>query len=726
MRQGVSLLKRLRSLSLSAQIVIALSAGALLGLFLGERVAPISVIADGYILLLQMTVLPYITVSLVAGLGSLTPNQARMIFSKVGLLLVLLWAISLVLVFVIPFAFPSWETASFFSTSLIEPRQAFDFLNLYIPANPFNALANNVVPAVVLFSVVLGVALVGIDNKQQFLSFLDTIAKALAQVSHFVVRLTPIGLFAIGANLAGTLRLEELARVQVYLLAYSAMSVLLTLWILPGLVSALTPVSYREILTVTRDALITAFMTGNLFVVLPILSDASRNVLDRHASKNKDVSSMPDVIVPASFNFPHSGKILSISFVLFAAWFADVSLSTADHVKLAFLGLLSFFGSLSAAVPYLLDLFRIPIDTFQLFLATGLVNSRFGSAVSAMHTFALAVLGSCAMSGLLIINPRKIVRFAVVTLVLTVVPVAGLRYYFGHVVEHKYTKADVVMGMDLTRKQVSAVVLRTTTLPPETTGSSALGRIQARGKLRIGYLPDSIPYAYFNSRGALVGLDIDMAHQLAGEMGVSLEFVPIDRTKVGEQVNDDLCDILMSGYVLTTDRAREMLLSSTYLDEHLAFLTLDYRRGEFLTRDSIRAHSGVRIGVPNVPYYIAKLREYAPDAELVLLESLSKPFENSLNGLDAVAITAERGSSWSLLYPQYCVIVSQPDVLTIPITYAVGRKNQELLSFLNIWLELKKKDGTIQQLYDYWILGKNAQPHVPRWCIARDMLHWMP
>ena len=82
MSPGVSLLKRLRSLSLSAQIAIALSAGTILGLFLGEIVAPISVIADGYILLLQMTVLPYITVSLVAGLGSLTPNQARMIFSN--------------------------------------------------------------------------------------------------------------------------------------------------------------------------------------------------------------------------------------------------------------------------------------------------------------------------------------------------------------------------------------------------------------------------------------------------------------------------------------------------------------------------------------------------------------------------------------------------------------------------------------------------------------------
>ena len=36
------------------------------------------------------------------------------------------------------------------------------------------------------------------------------------------------------------------------------------------------------------------------------------------------------MIVPASFNFPHTGKLLSISFILFAGWFADaaVPLST--------------------------------------------------------------------------------------------------------------------------------------------------------------------------------------------------------------------------------------------------------------------------------------------------------------------------------------------------------------------------------------------------------------
>jgi hypothetical protein len=41
------------------------------------------------------------------------------------------------------------------------------------------------------------------------------------------------------------------------------------------------------------------------------------------------------------------------------------------------------------------------------------------------------------------------------------------------------------------------------------------------------------------------------------------------------------------------------------------------------------------------------------------------------------------------------------------------------------WIELKKGDGTLAALYDYWIMGTNAEPRKPRWSIARDVLHWV-
>ena len=44
-----------------------------------------------------------------------------------------------------------------------------------------------------------------------------------------------------------------------------------------------------------------------------------------YADVDAERAAATDVIVPASFNFPHAGKLLSLSFVLFAGWFADAA-----------------------------------------------------------------------------------------------------------------------------------------------------------------------------------------------------------------------------------------------------------------------------------------------------------------------------------------------------------------------------------------------------------------
>jgi len=53
-------------------------------------------------------------------------------------------------------------------------------------------------------------------------------------------------------------------------------------------------------------------------------------------------------------------------------------------------------------------------------------------------------------------------------------------------------------------------------------------------------------------------------------------------------------------------------------------------------------------------------------------------------------------------------------VLKAPVAYPLPRGDRELVDFINVWLDLKKRDRTIETLYDYWILGKNAVPKQPR------------
>jgi len=386
-------------MTFSRQILAGLALGILTGLFFGERAAALKWAADGFVKLLQMMVLPYITVSIVASLGSLRRSELRTLGLRAAAVIGGLWFLALLFAFLIPLTFPKVQNASFFSTSLVERRPAFNFIDLYIPANPFNSLANNVVPAVVLFSLILGIAVVGIARRERLLDVLNVVRDAISAATRFVTRLTPYGLFAIAADAAGTLSLEQVGRLQIYLAAYVAVALIVSLWVLPGLVAVLTPIRARDVLGESRDALITAFIAGDLFIVLPGLMQASRTLLNRLSPGDDEPGRLTEVVVPASFNFPHTGKLMSLSFILFAGWFADTPVPLSRYPELALTGLVTFFGSLTAAVPFLLDLFRIPSDTFQLFLATGVVNSRVGSLVAAVHTVVVALLVSCAVTG---------------------------------------------------------------------------------------------------------------------------------------------------------------------------------------------------------------------------------------------------------------------------------------------------------------------------------------
>jgi Na+/H+-dicarboxylate symporter/ABC-type amino acid transport substrate-binding protein len=564
--------------SFSKQIFVGLGFGIAVGLFFGEMVEFLHVVAEGYVQLLQMTVLPYVMMSLITGLGSLTYRQAWLIFYKVGGVLLLLWAMSLAMVFLMPIAFPDWQTASFYSAALLSKPESVNFLELYIPSNPFYSMANNMVPAVVLFSAIVGVALIGVKGKERFIEILDLFNGAITRATHFVVRLTPIGIFAIAAHAAGTMTVEELGRLQVYFILYIAVALLVTFWMLPALVSSFTPIRYREVIGLTKDALITAFMTGNLFIVLPILTDASKELLQKYKITSDEQNALPDVIVPASFNFPHTGKVLTLSFILFAAWFSGDVVSVAAYPKLAATGLFSLFGNLNGAVPFLLDTFRIPADMFELFLATAVVNARVGTLIAAMHTVVIALLGACAIVGALRIDGGRVFRYAITLVAVTAVVIGGARVVFTHAIENEYHKDEVIAGMHLLRDPSPAKVYRDPSIvPPVEHGDrSVLESIREREVLRVGYHTRALPYAYFNASDDLVGFDVEMAHRLARELDVQLEFVPLVFGRIPEQLEEGYCDVVMTGLAVTTERAQAMTFSRSYLTETLALVVDDH------------------------------------------------------------------------------------------------------------------------------------------------------
>ena len=713
-------------------MMIALSLGIACGLFFGEYSGALNIVGSAYVGLLQMTVLPYIVFSLIANIGRLSLRESKRL-TVIGLLMLsLLWAIGVATVWVLPLALPAWETGSFFSTSLLQPVKDVDLLSLFIPSNPFRSLSSNFAPAVVLFCILFGSALIHIKNKETMMSLLDTINVALSRMNNYIIKLSPIGIFAISASAAGTITLEEFGRLQAYFLIYGGAVFLLALWVLPMLVAAVTPFTYRDLLAAWRNVLVTVFVIGSVFVVIPMIVECLKELFQKYkmgsdGTEGTRTGVQPEFIVPLAYPFPDLGKVVTLIFIPFAAWFYGQPMEFWDYPAFLVTGLVLSFGKVVTTIPFLLDLQELPADIFQLFLLSGVAAGRLGDLLGATHLLAFTLLTTCAMNGLLTLKKLKLLWGCAITLAAGIVMVGSIQYALNAAFTDSFTRDKILAGMQLLQQRMTATTLwYGEPNPVQLDGDLARAdRGVQRGKVRIGFSPDNLPFSYYNARGELVGFDIDMAHRLARDAELEIEFVPFAYATLTEQLKDDHFDVAMSGIGATVNRGPGPAQTRPYMSVTLALVVRDHDKAKLSDPKAIRQRKRLVVGVKVGSYFAGKVQELFPHAEIVELWSESQFFEGPPRYMDALVTSAEVGSAWTLVHPQFSVVTPLRDPIRIPLVYLVAGADKRIQDYLDSWILLKREDGTIDRLYDYWILGQGVEERGPRWSIIRDVLNWV-
>jgi ABC-type amino acid transport substrate-binding protein len=375
----------------------------------------------------------------------------------------------------------------------------------------------------------------------------------------------------------------------------------------------------------------------------------------------------------------------------------------------------------------LLDLMRIPADMFQLFVAVDVFTGRFGTLLAGVHTVVLALLTAAALGGRTRLRWGALGRYAGLSLAFTLALFLGLRYFYEYVVPQRYLGYQSLVEMQLETKPVPVETIELADASPSPAGAD-VGRIdliEQRGTLRVGYRRDLLPFVFRNANGNLVGFDVEMAHQLARDLGVDLDLVLVDGKNEGDYLRDGRVDILMTGLTVTPDLATRVRLSQPYMDVTLAFVVRDHRRNQFNSREKIKALERSRIAIMDIPYYIQALKRYLPEAEFVVIDSPRQFFRAEEGEFDALFYTAEAGSGWTLVYPDFSVAVPQPDVVSVPLAYAMPRGADDFGDYVDTWITLKRSGGAIDRAYRHWILGKGAASKEPRWSVIRDVLGWV-
>lgn len=700
-------LNTFKRLSLSTIILIFMALGLLAGVYSEQPFYGTLAVSEAFITLLQMTALPYISLSLISGIGGLQPKQGITLLRKGLLILFPLLILTLLFVLSVPAAFPDWPNASFYSDNTVKPVEHISLVGLFIPANPFNAYANALIPSVVLFSMLVGVGLIGVKNNQSTLTFLTQMQESIANINTLTMKMAPLAIFCIAQSALATIQTEQIAGLLVYITTAATITLLLAFIVLPGIVAILTPFSFREVILTCREPLITAFATGNFFAVIPLVSEKLKKLLLRHNCTNQSADQLPSIIVPISYSLPVGGKLFALMFVIFSAWFSGEPMGLPEYQELIALGLPQLFGSIFLAMPVLLDIFNINASMFDLFLVSeNLIVGRLGALFSIMFSVALSLLIAAAITGQIQMGWRRLFRFLILAPALSLGLLFTISTLFSEI-SHQYQGYDTFIDRDFLRYNTKSSYRdqpAANSLIAEAS-TSALARINQRGQLRVGYFRDDLPYAFHNKDGKLVGFDIEIMNMLAEDLNVSIEFVRIYRKDIAPLLKSGYLDIT-TGVPLIPDNMKEYNLTIPYSEETLAFLVKSERRQQFYTWKNINQQQDLLIGIPETFFYRDGIQRHLSKPKIWEISSPRLLFNEKYQDIDAMMFGAAAASAWSLLYPSYSVVVPKPLLPPVMLAFPINRDDYGFGHFMSNWITTKQQSHALDALFKYWIKGQ--------------------
>ena len=87
--------------------------------------------------------------------------------------------------------------------------------------------------------------------------------------------------------------------------------------------------------------------------------------------------------------------------------------------------------------------------------------------------------------------------------------------------------------------------------------------------------------------------------------------------------------------------------------------------------------------------------------------------------------TLVEAKAFALAHPGFTAVV--PEDLGSPflLAYMLPPGADQFRRYIEQWLELRKADGFGDAQYRYWIEGIPRARRGQRWCVMRDVLHWV-
>lgn len=378
-------------LALHWQMGIALILGATLGIIFCDSYSAwgnvINGIGDIFLHAINMIVIPLVFLSTVLGISTMTDSKSM---GRIAVKTFLYFIVTAVLaaavgVIVADVLRPGYGThkAEVDAGRILETAQAtesstlMDIIVDIVPSNIFEAFSSGNILPIIFFSLLLGYFITKIRGNRQATinNVFESFSDAIIALTNFIIRLAPLGIFAIVMVLVGKQAsdlgaLKECFRNFAFFVIVVWISLIvmggIVLPIMVGLMAKVSPIKHLKQI---YSALMVAFSTSSSYSALPlIISDAKEKM-----GVSNNIASFT---VPLGITFNKIGTIVyECVAVIFVAQAVGMDLTAAQQVSLIGASIVTVLGAPSVpmagviTLAVLLAAFGLPTDYIGMFMA---------------------------------------------------------------------------------------------------------------------------------------------------------------------------------------------------------------------------------------------------------------------------------------------------------------------------------------------------------------------
>ena len=254
------------------------------------------------------------------------------------------------------------------------------------------------------------------------------------------------------------------------------------------------------------------------------------------------------------------------------------------------------------------------------------------------------------------------------------------------------------------------------------TQDSTLEAIRARGELRVGFEAGYMPFEMIDRRSGVrqndiphgdvrrgsqqqanfMGFDIDMAREMANDLGV--EFVPVETAwpNLITSLNANRFDIIISGMSITEERQKRLDFTESYMTIGQTVLLNKKHAATVQSYEDLNNSKYVVTSQAGTTGEEA-IKKFLPQANYTSYNTADEGALAVLSGeIDAFIYDHPFNATFIALHGSDTLVFLDDPFTTEQLAWAIKQNDPTFSAWLNDFLETIHEDGRYNQIYSKW------------------------